>query len=343
MSKKLSYPPVYQHEFQQASENLRQTLLLANRYKTPVTPVNYAVWYEYVSGDNQALINNIDTRLKKKEAITTEVTQYLYEKYVLMGMPDRLDKTNTGLKLVVDNTLENITRVEAKASQCTQGLTQSQEKLESCNDIDELKTLVSQILTNTQQLTSSSGELKSELTRSTEEIIKLRQELEAVKEIAKTDSLTGLLNRGAFDNKLQELCSKNYAFSLVMFDIDNFKRLNDNFGHLLGDKVLQFFASLLMTHCSDIHIAARFGGEEMAMIFMHSSLEETFMYTEKIREQFAESRLKKKGSNKSIGQVTVSAGISSFQENDNPISLIERADQALYRSKTEGRNQVNFI
>jgi diguanylate cyclase len=343
VSKTLSFPPVYRHEFQQASENLRQSLLLANRYQTPITPVNYAVWYEYVSGDNQALINNIDTRLKKNEPITQEVTQYLYEKYVLMGMPERLNNTNNGLKLVVDNTLENLSKVEATASQCSQGLTQSQVQLETCNDIDELKTLVSQILINTQQISSSSGELKSELTRSTEEIMKLRQELESVKEMARTDSLTGLLNRGAFDSELQYLCSKGYSFSLVLFDIDNFKRLNDSFGHLLGDKVLQFFASLLKNQCNDIHLGARFGGEEMAMIFMHSSLEETFMITESIREKFSESRLKKKGSDESIGQVTVSAGISSYQDKDSPISLIERADQALYRSKTGGRNQINFI
>lgn len=343
MSKTLSFPPVYQHAFQQASENLRQSLLLANRYQTPITPVNYAVWYEYVSGDNQDLVNSIDTRLKKNDPITPEVTQYLYEKYVLMGMPERLSNTNNGLKLVVDNTLENISKVEAAASECNEGLTQSQVKLETCNDIDELKTLVSQILINTQQITSSSGELKSELTRSTEEIMKLRQELESVKEMARTDSLTGLLNRGAFDNELQYLCSKGYAFTLVLFDIDNFKRLNDNFGHLLGDKVLQFFASLLKNQCNDIHLAARFGGEEMAMIFMHSSLEETFLITEQIREKFSESRLKKKGSNESIGQVTVSAGISSYQDKDSPISIIERADQALYQSKSGGRNQVNFI
>lgn len=343
MSKTLSFPPVYRHEFQQASENLRQSLLLANRYQTPITPVNYAVWYEYVSGDNQALINNIDTRLKKNEPITQEVTQYLYEKYVLMGMPERLNSTNDGLKLVVDNTLENISRVEATASQCNEGLTQSQVQLESCNDINELKTLLNEIMANTQQMTSSSGELKTELTRSTQEIIKLRQELETVKHMARTDSLTGLLNRGAFDNELQKLCSKGHTFSLVLFDIDNFKRLNDNFGHLLGDKVLQFFASLLKSHCNDMHIAARFGGEELAMLFVHSSLEETFMMTENIREKFAESRLKRKGSDESIGQVTVSAGISSYHNNDTPISLIERADQALYRSKTDGRNQVNFI
>ena len=90
MAKQPSFPPVYTDAFQQASEHLRQTLPLINQYQTPVNPVNYAVWYEYVSGNNQALINAIDTRLAKGEDITADLTQYLYEKYVLMGMPERL-------------------------------------------------------------------------------------------------------------------------------------------------------------------------------------------------------------------------------------------------------------
>lgn len=343
MTKSSSFPPIYDDEFQLASENLRRTLPLVNQFKTPVNPVNYAVWYEYVSGDNEELTSAIDTRLSKKEPITAEVTQYFYEKYVLMGMPERIDKTNSGLKLVVDNTLENINRAEATATQCTTGLTQSQTDLENCDDVQELKSLVSQILQNTQQLTSSSTELKSELIRSTEEIIKLRHELEAVKHTARTDGLTGLLNRGAFNRELQALCSQgDMVLSLALFDIDNFKRLNDTFGHVLGDKVLQYFATLLNDHRDDIHIAARYGGEEMAMIFLHTNLEESFLLAESIRQQFASSRLKKKGSEESIGQITVSVGISTLQLGDTPLTLLERADKALYKSKADGRNRVNF-
>lgn len=344
MSKTSSFPPVYNHEFQQASENLRRTLPLVNQYKTPVNPVNYAVWYEYVSGDNAELSNAIDTRLHRNEPITNEVTQHLYEKYVLMGMPERMDKTNNGLKLVVDNTLSNINKAEATASQCSSGLTQSQSMLENCNDVEQLKYLVGEILNNTQQLTQSSSELKSELARSTEEIMKLRLELEAVKQSARTDGLTGLLNRGTFDHELTQLCrERGVQFSLALFDLDNFKRLNDSFGHLVGDKVLQYFASLLNEVRDDLHIAARFGGEEMAMLFLHSSLEESFVVAESIREKFANCRLKKKGSDESIGQVTVSVGISQLQPGDTPRKLIQRADEALYKSKAEGRNQVNFI
>ena len=344
VSKMSSFPPVYNHEFQQASENLRRTLPFVNQHKTPVNPVNYAVWYEYVSGENAELVNEIDKLLKANAPITMEVTQQLYEKHVLMGMPERMDKTNSGLKLVVDNTLTNINKVEAAATHYSTGLTQSQSMLEGCDDVEQLKFLVGEILSNTKQLTHSSNELKSELHRSTQEILKLREELEAVKQSARTDGLTGLLNRGAFDRELVHLCQESgISFSLALFDLDNFKRLNDTFGHLVGDKVLQYFSALMNELSGDTHIAARFGGEELAMIFLHSSLEDTFVLAEDIRERFAACRLKKKGSDESIGQVTVSVGISQLQPGDTPRMLIQRADEALYKSKAEGRNRVNFI
>lgn len=260
-----------------------------------------------------------------------------------MGMPDRIDHTNDNLKLVVDNTLQHINQVEETTSQCSTGLVKSQSLLESCDDVQELKALITQVLSNTQQLAQSSDRLKNDLLRSSQEIMKLREELKALKLSARTDGLTGLLNRGAFNQELAQLCQEqNIRFSLALFDIDHFKRLNDSFGHLLGDRVLQYFASLLNTHRKEIHIAARFGGEEMAMIFLHSSLEESFIQAESIREKFAASRLKKKGSDESIGQVTVSVGITHVQPGDTPCQLIERADLALYRSKAEGRNCVNF-
>ncbi|KKN32182.1 hypothetical protein LCGC14_0816360, partial [marine sediment metagenome] len=301
------------------------------------------IWYEYVSGENHLLIRHIDEQLKRNKPFTPDVTQQLYEKYVLMDMPERLNKTNNGLRVVVDNTLENIHRVESETSKCTNGLSQSQSELEKCEDISQLKSLVTKIIDDSRQLTLSSNELHTELSRTTQEIMKLREELETVKHQAESDFLTGLHNRGAFNKQIQSLCDSHTAFSLVLFDIDKFKRLNDKFGHLLGDKVLQFFASLLKQYAGERHFSARFGGEEMVMLFMGSSMEDAFLLTDTIRRKFADSRLQKKGSTESIGQVTVSAGISSYQYGDSPFDMIERADKALYESKTDGRNRINFI
>lgn len=341
MAKQSSFPPVYTDAFQQASENLRRALPLINRYQTPITPVNYAVWYEYVSGNNQALMNAIDTRLSKGEEITSDLTQYLYEKYVLLGMPERLEQTNNGLRLVVDNTINNINRAEIAAGDFATDLNQSQSLLENCDDIADIKNVLAGILENTRKLSESSSGLKQELAESTQEILKLRSELEAVKQEARIDGLTGLLNRTSFNKELSQLCRTGQVkFALILFDIDDFKSVNDRFGHALGDKLLQFFATLLKKHCDDLHIAARFGGDEMAMILLHSNAHEAHTVAEAIRSSFAESRLKRKGSHESIGEVTVSVGVEVFQAGDSPISILERSDQALYQAKANGRNRV---
>lgn len=341
MAKQSSFPPIYTDAFQQASEHLRRTLPLINRYQTPVNPVNYAVWYEYVSGNNQALINAIDTRLSKGEEITAELTQYLYEKYVLLGMPERLEQTNNGLRLVVDNTIHHINRAEMAAGDFASGLNQSQTLLENCHDISDIKNVLAGILENTRKLSQSSNGLKQELAESTQEILKLRSELEAVKQEARIDGLTGLLNRGSFNKELSQLCRTGQVkFALLLFDIDDFKSVNDRFGHALGDKLLQFFATLLKKHCDDLHIAARFGGDEMAMLLLHSNTHEANTIAEAIRSSFAESRLKKKNSHESIGEVTVSIGAALFQAGDTPMSLLERSDGALYQAKSQGRNRV---
>ena len=339
-----SFPPVYSEPFDQASENLRRTLPLINQHQTPVNPVNYAVWYEYVAGTNQALKKAIDNLLKKQQKITPEIIQQLYEKYVLMGMPERLEATNRELGAVVDNTMSQLNRVEMAADDFSEDLVIQQTRLEQTKDPDEIKGVLADILENTRRLGQSSSELKQELSATSQEILRLREELETVKKQATTDGLTGLYNRGYLDKKLTQLCSNgDHNFTLALFDIDHFKQVNDKFGHLLGDRVLKFFADLMKKHCKkQAHIAARFGGEEMAMILIDITAQQAIELVDVIRLQLEKSNLKKKDSDETIGSVTVSVGLSQYQSGDTTLNIIERADVALYESKAAGRNCITL-
>lgn len=344
MSKQSSFPPAYNDSVQKASENLRQAIPLISKQNIPINPANYAVWYEYVSGENHSLIDDIDNRLSQNLPITAEVAQRLFEKHVLMSMPERLESTNNGLKLVVDNTLGNLHKTEADAAHSISELNNTKSLLNNCRDINELHNLVSDILASTQMLTKASTDLKNDLERSSLEITKLKEELNAVKEASRTDGLTGLLNRRAFDDELDALCQNPQTnIALALFDIDYFKKVNDTYGHVLGDKVLQYFSSLLQKHTGQVHLAARYGGEEMAMILKNTSLEQTKAITNKICVALANSRLKKKGQEEYINQVTVSVGVSMLKLDDTIASITERVDQALYHSKNNGRNQVTVL
>ncbi|MBU4270555.1 MAG: GGDEF domain-containing protein [Planctomycetes bacterium] len=149
----------------------------------------------------------------------------------------------------------------------------------------------------------------------------------------RTDPLTGVNNRRGLDDSLgtQLALMTRYhsVFSLVMFDIDHFKQINDQEGHLNGDRVLQELARLLDGSIRETDIIARYGGEEFVIVMPQTDLDGASMFAERLRAGVAERMT-----------ITVSGGVAAARESDDPESLIARADTALYNAKTAGRNRV---
>lgn len=125
--------------------------------------------------------------------------------------------------------------------------------------------------------------------------------------------------------------------SLAMLDVDHFKRINDAYGHVEGDRVLKEVASLVKANLRKTDCVARWGGEEFVIIAIESDLETALIMAEKVRQVVEAHTFR------TVGQVTVSLGVTQFKENDTTDSLISRADQALYRAKENGRNRVESI
>lgn len=125
-----------------------------------------------------------------------------------------------------------------------------------------------------------------------------------------------------------------------MRDLDHFKKVNDTFGHQVGDNVLRYTANLKKQNIIEHHYDARYGGVEMAIIMPDTPFNEAMEIAEKIRDALAKHPLKRKDSKESIGIVTVSIGVSSFQPNDSIETLVERVDKTMYLAKKSGRNQV---
>ena len=170
------------------------------------------------------------------------------------------------------------------------------------------------------------------------------QRFSSVKSMAIYDTLTSLHNRRFFEERLGIETQKSFyggtPLSLVIVDIDHFKKVNDTFGHLEGDKVLCKIASLLKDSVRKKDTVARYGGEEFVLILPGAGLEESAMIAERIR------RLVENTPMQIIGQaqinLTVSLGISNFpiHRPNSKEELVKMADQALYEAKEEGRNQV---
>ena len=180
-------------------------------------------------------------------------------------------------------------------------------------------------------------------------IAALHREIQAknhlLEEMALTDALTGLPNRRAVDvwasRELSAAARHDFAFWVVMADLDSFKKVNDTYGHDAGDSVLKTFAEILKTHTRQSDICARIGGEEFLVMMTHSDRGGTKTAVERIRKQFENTNFTLGGR---IVTATASFGIAGFRGNRPPDwnALVECADTALYAAKHKGRNRIEF-
>ena len=152
------------------------------------------------------------------------------------------------------------------------------------------------------------------------------------------DALTGLFNRQKFDNvcAAEIARGRRYAtpLALIMFDIDRFKRINDNFGHLVGDQVLIETARVVGARMRELDALARWGGEEFMILAPHTDLEHALRLADQVRAVIAENVFS------TVGTVTCSFGVTALSEHDTVDRLTYRADAALYIAKRNGRNRV---
>jgi len=160
---------------------------------------------------------------------------------------------------------------------------------------------------------------------------------------ALTDALTGLANRKVFETALErevKLARRHGTpLSLIVVDIDDFKTINDRFGHSQGDAVLRTVARALADCVRDTDVLARFGGEEFVLLLNNTGREGACRLAERLRSSVAHTVT---GGDPEFLEVTVSLGVASLAADDGPHSLFERADQALYRAKAEGKNRFCF-
>lgn len=180
-----------------------------------------------------------------------------------------------------------------------------------------------------------------------QEINLLSHELQKAKEEALTDGLTGLSNRKAFDQFIAGLSNKgnlgNGSFALLLLDIDDFKKINDTYGHQTGDNILVLIAEKCREIVRSNDFIGRYGGEEFAVILPSSSLRNGIKRGRQIKKAIAAARYKHtlEGTDTGITlRITVSIGVSVFTKGDTSEMIIQRADKALYTAKGTGKNRV---
>ncbi len=174
-------------------------------------------------------------------------------------------------------------------------------------------------------------------TRLQDAIDKLYIERLYLKEASEKDALTGIFNRGTGERIIQNLINRQEArIGIILCDIDHFKRINDNYGHLVGDQVLKFFTQCCQSHLRQMDTLIRWGGEEFLVVVLGDNREELVHLAERLRFIIADQPIPE------VGQVTASFGAASWLPQETLCQLFARADQALYQAKAMGRNQVVY-
>lgn len=163
----------------------------------------------------------------------------------------------------------------------------------------------------------------------------LQSQVEFFQNQAVIDPLTGLTNRRTMDEVLGNWHKNEIDYAIIMLDLDHFKRVNDTYGHAVGDQVLQYLAQKIKNHARTQDVCCRYGGEEFIILLPHTPLEEAYSVAESLREDLAKTV-------SPCGDIiTMSAGVAEMSERaPKPANVIELADQALYRAKETGRNRT---
>ena len=326
------------------AELARLALPLMSKLGVPMTPRNYAVWYEYVAGSNAALKEEIDRRLTVEGAFTEAANDTLFQQYVAECDVAAFQRIRAEMRQLLREVGASLLNAGQDAERLGGHLDGTVAQIEHSNSVDEIRALLRTAIAETRAMRESTSALKSHFDAKTREIQTLQQELDRARKRALTDTLTGLANRealyGALESAIRDAEEHDTLLCLLMIDIDHFKRVNDTHGHLVGDRVIRFVASTLKRLVKGKDTAARFGGEEFAVALPDTPSSGAMALAENIRRAIADARLVRSDTREPLSQITVSIGMGSYRRGEEVNALLDRADQALYAAKSGGRNRV---
>lgn len=323
--------------FDEALKISESTNELLTHYQIPPSPVNYSVMYLYASKRNDMLTTELDKHIQNYQEIDLVFIESLFEKYI--SNSHDIDKQILDpIEKSLASTLDKINSQVDSSKLVASNLKKAEKALSKHEYHKSMQNIVAFLMSNITNSQQQHSDLSLELTRTCGEVNFLKAKLEAARHEAIVDSLTGLFNRRGCDAKLQELDIEQVHSSLAI-DIDHFKNINDQFGHFIGDKVIQRIAKVIKASISENDIAVRFGGEEFVVVMVNKTMAQAHEVAEKIRIAISELKLRQRDSKAYLPKISVSIGIAQRQEKLNWTALFEQADTALYQAKNSGRNK----
>ncbi len=328
-------------------DTARAALAFMDEHKVPPTPENYFVFASHITGAIPALSTAIEEHLAADEALSDSVCEALFQAHFpYITNSNRVFEAGGEMQAHLANAVTALREADENTRAYGQTLTGAAGQLLEidASDPDAMRAMMDDLVMSTERMREHSNALEKRLQDTTNEVSRLRDNLEMIREEAMTDALTGVANRKRFDDVLassvEAAAKASSPLSLMMIDIDHFKRFNDTWGHQTGDQIIRFVANVLKRLSDEGHLVARYGGEEFCVLMPGADAEAAREAAERIRTSVEAKKLLRRSTNENLGNVTVSLGVAQFAPGEETWTFVERADESLYASKKGGRNQV---
>ncbi|MES2715199.1 MAG: GGDEF domain-containing protein [Pseudomonadota bacterium] len=329
---------------ERSAEVLRAALALMGQHDAAFNPLAFAVFYEHVAGINARLSQAIEASLRTEPRLGDATIARLYREHVNDRDEAALQQASGQLERLMSGMVDRAALTGERASLFGQTLGSLKEAPRT-QASPGLEPAINRALDGTTEMKQLAAELQRQLEAGGQEIERLRNDLSRARDEALFDALTRGLNRRGFDQKRAEMLARvpaaGRSHGLVMFDIGRFKAVNDTYGHVMGDRVLQAVAEVLRASLSDpSQCVARYGGEEFAMLLPDCDRVVALPLAETSRVRVKALRVRDRRTQNVMLTVTLSAGVAFLQPGEDAQRLTMRADQALYAAKQAGRDRV---
>jgi diguanylate cyclase len=335
----------YTESLEQAAEYGNSALEIMKKNGIVANPNNFTVWFHYFSGHIPDLKRALDIQLENDQEFLEKSNHEIYTKFFTFDTEEAaIGEAASRAAAELNRILEYLGVAGDGAAEYGKALEVFSGEISDSGEPESIKTVITHALNANRDMERQNKSLEQKFNASSVEINRLRDDLETMRQEAMTDGLTGIANRKLFDVELRrraiEAMEKGELLSLLILDIDHFKKFNDTFGHKIGDQVLKLLAQTLTSSIKGQDLAARFGGEEFCVILPGTGLNNAVKVAEVIRTRVSKKHVTNRKTGQSMGQVTVSIGAGEFRYGEPLSQLILRSDEAMYSAKRSGRNRV---
>lgn len=306
------------------------------------TPVNYDLAYHYLGGHDPALVGAVEEAIARDGLLLPDVAEKLAEaaanKVSSELLEKLIDQAHQSVTLAATLVGQSRTDANAYGSALDKGHAALQAGGEPAGRALEL------MVELTRTMIGKTQDAERRLAEMGNKMESLQGDLAEAQAVAETDPLTGLANRRAFQSRLaramMQALKDGTPLSVAFCDIDHFKKINDNFGHDTGDRILKMVADALVEGVGEDAFVGRFGGEEFLVLFDGIMARRAAMRVDEVRDELSGRHLVSKTNGEPLGAVTFSAGIAQLAQGEDEGGMLKRADEALYAAKNGGRNRV---